>query len=68
MFHPTPAVIGEISGGSRPDLGGAHSVTRARAFAPDLVIAEAFDAVGPLVAAHPGRPLAPGGPDRPCRP
>ncbi|MFF0161898.1 glycosyltransferase [Streptomyces sp. NPDC005263] len=56
VFHPTPAVIGEIFGGSRLDLGGAESVARARAFAPDLVIAEAFDAVGPLLAAHLGVP------------
>lgn len=54
VFHPTPAVIGEIFGGARVDLSLRDTIARARDWAPDVVIAEAFDAVGPMVAADLG--------------
>ncbi|RDG37263.1 glycosyltransferase [Streptomyces corynorhini] len=54
VFHPTPTTIGEIFGGSRVDLAVEESVDQATRWAPDLVIAEPFDAVGPLVAARLG--------------
>ncbi|WP_406293410.1 glycosyltransferase [Embleya sp. NBC_00888] len=52
VFHPTPSTIGEIFGGSRVDLGIEDSLDRATAWAPDLVVAEPFDAVGPILAAR----------------
>lgn len=55
-FHPGPELIGEIFGGSRVDLGGGETITRGREWAPDLVVAEAFDAIGPMVAADLGIP------------
>ncbi|MFD7117426.1 glycosyltransferase [Streptomyces sp. NPDC059922] len=54
VFHPTPSTIGEIFGGSRVDLAVEESIEQATAWAPDLVVAEPFDAVGPLVAARLG--------------
>ncbi|WP_329060252.1 glycosyltransferase [Streptomyces sp. NBC_01429] len=54
VFHPTPATIGEIFGGARVDLAVEESIEQAIAWAPDLVVAEPFDAVGPLVAARLG--------------
>lgn len=54
VFHPTPPVIGEIFGGSRVDLAIAESIERADTWGAELVIAEPFDAVGPIVAARLG--------------
>ncbi|WP_016908512.1 glycosyltransferase [Streptomyces xiaopingdaonensis] len=54
VFHPTPSTIGEIFGGARVDLAVEESIDRATAWAPDLIVAEPFDAVGPLVAARLG--------------
>jgi UDP:flavonoid glycosyltransferase YjiC (YdhE family) len=54
VFHPTPAVIGEIFGGARVDLGIEESISRASDWQADLVVAEPFDAVGPIVAARLG--------------
>jgi UDP:flavonoid glycosyltransferase YjiC (YdhE family) len=54
VFHPTPAVIGEIFGGARVDLGVEESIERASNWHADLVVAEPFDAVGPIVAARLG--------------
>lgn len=54
VFHPTPSVIGEIFGGARLDLGGAESIRQAQQWAPDVIVAEAFDAIGPFVAARLG--------------
>ncbi|WP_433191937.1 glycosyltransferase [Nocardia sp. CA-107356] len=56
VFHPTPPVIGEIFGGARVDLAVAESVERAIDWHADLVIAEPFDALGPLVATRLGIP------------
>ena len=54
VFHPTPPVIGEIFGGSRVDLAIDKSIERAGNWGAELVIAEPFDAVGPIVAAQLG--------------
>jgi hypothetical protein len=54
VFHPTPPVIGEIFGGSRVDLAIDKSIERADTWGAELVIAEPFDAVGPMVAAQLG--------------
>ncbi|MEV7548293.1 nucleotide disphospho-sugar-binding domain-containing protein [Amycolatopsis sp. NPDC089917] len=54
VFHPTPPVIGEIFGGARVDLGIEDSLAQPTAWAPDLVFAEPFDAIGPIVAARLG--------------
>ncbi|WP_222844523.1 hypothetical protein [Saccharomonospora sp. CUA-673] len=53
-FHPSPELIGEIFGGSRVDLGGVDTIALASTWAPDLVVSEAFDAIGPMVAADRG--------------
>jgi UDP:flavonoid glycosyltransferase YjiC (YdhE family) len=55
-LHPTPAMIGEIFGGTRLHLDAESTLRRAREWAPDLVVAEQFDSVGPLVAARLGLP------------
>lgn len=49
-LHPTPAMIGETFGGTRLDLDNEAALATARQWGPDLVVAEAFDAVGPFVA------------------
>ncbi|MGW4070926.1 glycosyltransferase [Nocardia grenadensis] len=54
MYRPTPAMIGEIFGGARVDLGIEDSIDRATGWGADLVIAEPFDAIGPIVAARLG--------------
>lgn len=54
----TPATVGEFFGGVRVDLGADESLTAAAAFAPDLVIAESADLLGPLVASSLGVPWA----------
>ncbi|MFB6977561.1 glycosyltransferase [Streptomyces scopuliridis] len=54
VFRPTPSTIGEIFGGARVDLAVEESIGQATEWAPDLVVAEPFDAVGPLVAARLG--------------
>jgi hypothetical protein len=56
VFKPTPAIIGEIFGGSRVDLGADESLDVAAGWRPDLIITETFDAVGPMVAAAQGIP------------
>ncbi|MEV5537149.1 nucleotide disphospho-sugar-binding domain-containing protein [Saccharopolyspora shandongensis] len=55
-FHPGPELIGEIFGGSRVDLGGADTISLGREWAPDLIVTETFDAIGPMVAADLGIP------------
>ena len=54
VFRPTPVVIGEIFGGARVDLGAEQSVEQAQQWAADLVLAEAWDVIGPMVAARSG--------------
>jgi UDP:flavonoid glycosyltransferase YjiC (YdhE family) len=51
-LHPTPAIIGETFGGTRLDLDREDALAAGRLWRPDLVVAEAFDTVGPFVAAH----------------
>ncbi|WP_454860028.1 nucleotide disphospho-sugar-binding domain-containing protein [Promicromonospora soli] len=55
-LHPTPAIIGETFGGTRLDLDREDALAAGRLWRPDLVVAEAFDTVGPLLAAHLGTP------------
>ncbi|WP_030192025.1 glycosyltransferase [Streptomyces violaceorubidus] len=55
---PDPAVAAELFAGARIDLTAEEAVTAAREFRPDLVVAEATDYVGPLVAATLGVPYA----------
>jgi UDP:flavonoid glycosyltransferase YjiC (YdhE family) len=50
----SPATAGEFFGGTRVDLGADEALAAARAFAPDLVIAETADFLGPLVASELG--------------
>ncbi|WP_349307895.1 MULTISPECIES: hypothetical protein [unclassified Streptomyces] len=47
----TPATPAEFFGGARVDLGVDEALVVARDFAPDLIIAEVVDCIGPLVAA-----------------
>ncbi|WP_344683492.1 glycosyltransferase [Saccharopolyspora taberi] len=55
-FRPGPELIGEIFGGSRVDLGGGDAISLGREWAPDLIVAEMYDAIGPMVAAALGIP------------
>jgi UDP:flavonoid glycosyltransferase YjiC (YdhE family) len=48
---PDPAVAAELFAGARIDLTADDAVAAAREFQPDLIVAEAVDYVGPLVAA-----------------
>ncbi|MFJ3672445.1 glycosyltransferase [Streptomyces sp. NPDC090106] len=48
---PDPAVAAELFAGARIDLTADAAIAAARAFDPDLIVAEATDYVGPLVAA-----------------
>ncbi|MEE6260703.1 glycosyltransferase [Plantactinospora sonchi] len=56
--NPTPEGVAEFFGGTRIDLAGDEALAGARAFAPDLIVAEQFDLVAPLVARALGVPLA----------
>lgn len=47
---PTAEVEAEIFAGARIDLGYEDSLAAARGFAPDLIVADAFDYVGRIVA------------------
>ncbi|MFE5403276.1 glycosyltransferase [Streptomyces sp. NPDC056580] len=50
----SPATAGEFFGGTRFDLGADEALAAAHSFAPDLVVAETADFLGPLVAAELG--------------
>lgn len=50
VFHPTPQVIGEIFGGARLDMGIQEAMVRAHQWRPDIVLADAFDAIAPTIA------------------
>ncbi|KOV50709.1 glycosyltransferase [Streptomyces sp. AS58] len=54
--EPTPAAVAEFFAGTRIDLTADAALVAARDFRPDLVVAEATDCVGPLVAAALGVP------------
>lgn len=51
VFQPTPATIGAIFGGTRLDRTAEAALAAARDWRPEVVLADAFDTVGPLVAA-----------------
>lgn len=55
---PTPEAVAEFFAGTRIDLTADDALAAARAFAPDLIVAEAMDFVGPLVAAALDIPVA----------
>lgn len=55
---PTPEAVAEFFAGVRVDLTADDALAAARDFAPDLVVAEACDFVGPLTAAALGVPVA----------
>ncbi|MET7695810.1 glycosyltransferase [Streptomyces sp. NPDC005483] len=55
---PDPAVAAELFAGARIDLTADEAVAAAREFGPDLIVAEATDYVGPLVAATLNVPYA----------
>ena len=55
---PRPEAVADFFAGTRVDLTADDAVAAARAFAPDLIVAEALDFVGPLVAAALGVPHA----------
>ncbi|MFD6534391.1 glycosyltransferase [Streptomyces sp. NPDC060184] len=48
---PDPAVAAELFAGARIDLTADEAIAAAREFRPDLIVVEATDYVGPLVAA-----------------
>ncbi|WP_051499051.1 glycosyltransferase [Nocardia sp. BMG51109] len=51
-LRPGPGMIGETFGNTRLELDAEETFDRAREWAPDLVVAETFDTVGPLIAAR----------------
>ncbi|MEW2545028.1 glycosyltransferase [Streptomyces sp. NPDC047002] len=55
---PTPESVAEFFAGVRVDLTADDALAAARGFAPDLIVAEACDFVGPLAAAVLDVPLA----------
>ncbi|MFJ3405116.1 glycosyltransferase [Promicromonospora sp. NPDC090134] len=55
---PRPEAVADFFAGTRVDLTADDAVAAARAFAPDLIVAEALDFVGPLVAAALDVPFA----------
>jgi UDP:flavonoid glycosyltransferase YjiC (YdhE family) len=56
VMNPTPDVIGEIFGGVRLESASDEASRSAEHWGPDLVVAEAFDTVGPALAAALGVP------------
>ncbi|MET9224879.1 glycosyltransferase [Lentzea sp. NPDC003310] len=55
---PTPDSVAEFFAGTRLDLTADEALAVTKDFAPDLVVAELCDFVGPLVAATAGVPVA----------
>jgi UDP:flavonoid glycosyltransferase YjiC (YdhE family) len=53
---PKPETVAEFFAGTRVDLSIDEALRAAQAWAPDLIVAEACDFVGPLVAAQLGVP------------
>ncbi|PZE86864.1 glycosyltransferase [Curtobacterium sp. MCBD17_032] len=56
--RPEPAAVAEFFAGARVDLTIDDAVRAAHGWAPDVVVADAVDLVGPLVAAELGVPHA----------
>lgn len=54
VLQPSPQIIGEIFGGARLDMSADDALARAHEWRPDLIVADAFDTVGPLAAASLG--------------
>ncbi|KIF76791.1 glycosyltransferase [Streptomyces sp. 150FB] len=55
---PTPEGVAEFFAGVRIDLGGDEALAAAKGWAPDLIVSEVCDYIGPLVAADLDVPLA----------
>ncbi|WP_327116095.1 glycosyltransferase [Streptomyces sp. NBC_01341] len=51
LAAPTPELVGEFFAGARVDLSVEEALAGAREWAPDLIVSEHLDFVGPLVAA-----------------
>jgi UDP:flavonoid glycosyltransferase YjiC (YdhE family) len=58
VANPTPASVAEFFAGVRVDRTADEALAAAREFAPDLVVREISDYVGPLVAAARDVPMA----------
>ncbi|PYY65195.1 MULTISPECIES: glycosyltransferase [unclassified Curtobacterium] len=56
--RPEPAAVAEFFAGTRVDLTVDDALRAARGWEPDVVVADAVDLVGPLVAAELGVPYA----------
>jgi UDP:flavonoid glycosyltransferase YjiC (YdhE family) len=56
--NPTPETVGEFFAGTRLDLGADEALAAAAYFAPDLIVNEMCDFIGPLIATSLGMPLA----------
>ncbi|MFG1925925.1 glycosyltransferase [Cryptosporangium sp. NPDC048952] len=54
--NPTPASVAEFFGAARPDLTADEAIAAGREFGAELLVHEATDFVGPLVAAALGIP------------
>lgn len=52
LAGPTPAMEGALFGKIRLQLGLEESLVAARQWAPETVVAESYDAIGPLIAAR----------------
>ncbi|ANZ38074.1 glycosyltransferase [Lentzea guizhouensis] len=55
---PRPDTVAEFFAGTRVDLSADEALEVTKGFAPELVVVEACDYVGPLVAAAAGVPVA----------
>ncbi len=55
---PRPEAVADFFAGTRVDLTADDALAAAREFGPDLIVAEALDFVGPLVAAALDVPVA----------
>ena len=56
--NPTPELAAELFAGVRVDMAADQALSAAREFAPDFVVSESVDFVGPLVASVCGVPWA----------
>jgi UDP:flavonoid glycosyltransferase YjiC (YdhE family) len=56
--NPQPETVADFFAGARIDLAYEESVAAARAWGPDLIVVDAADQVGPIVAATLGVPYA----------
>jgi UDP:flavonoid glycosyltransferase YjiC (YdhE family) len=56
--NPTPELAAEMFAGARVDMAADHALSAAKEFAPEFVVSESADFVGPLVASVCGVPWA----------